>query len=276
MKKLLLLLLFPVCTLHAQQHFTLYFDTNKAVPTADSDKEFMAWISAHKDVEVSIIHGHADAVGADEDNKILSQNRADYVAGRLEQAGFVPKWQIKATGEEQSQTGPNAENRKVTVWYAPKKQPAKAHAPIAEATQEPEPATGPNAPAISVRSLAAEVQSAREGDRLELKNMNFEGGTSRILRSSENALLDLLDIMEQMPSLKIEIQGHICCSRNDPGELSLERARAVHDFLIKNGIDKSRLSYKGFGGTRPIHFIPEFDDRQREANRRVEIQIVAM
>ena len=45
-------------------------------------------------------------------------------------------------------------------------------------------------------------------------------------------------------------------------------------FLFNNNIDKSRLSYKGFGVTEPIHLIPEKDETERAANRRVEILIV--
>ena len=56
--------------------------------------------------------------------------------------------------------------------------------------------------------------------------------------------------------MKVEIQGHVCCTGSkadgldtDTGypNLSENRARAVYNFLIENGIDKSRLRYKGSG-----------------------------
>ena len=60
----------------------------------------------------------------------------------------------------------------------------------------------------------------------------------------------------------------------DRTDLSTQRAKAIHNFLVSNEIDKSRLSYKGFGSTQPIYPLPEKDETQRAANRRVEILIV--
>jgi outer membrane protein OmpA-like peptidoglycan-associated protein len=61
----------------------------------------------------------------------------------------------------------------------------------------------------------------------------------------------------------------------DRTELSTQRAKAIYNFLVVNGISKSRLSYKGFGSTQPIFPLPEKDETQRAANRRVEILIIA-
>ena len=47
---------------------------------------------------------------------------------------------------------------------------------------------------------------------------------------------ELLSVMQKNKKLKIEIQGHICCAPEDFGDLSTARARAVYDYLIKNGI----------------------------------------
>ena len=53
------------------------------------------------------------------------------------------------------------------------------------------------------------------------------------------------------------------------------RAKAINNFLVANGINEKRLTYKGFGSTQPIFPLPEKDEGQRSANRRVEIMIVA-
>jgi len=81
--------------------------------------------------------------------------------------------------------------------------------------------------------------------------------------------------MEEMPTLKISIEGHICCDSNDVTQLSLARAKLVYDYLVKNGIDAKRLSYKGFGATRPIHPLPELNENEQKENRRVEIRILS-
>ena len=93
---------------------------------------------------------------------------------------------------------------------------------------------------------------------------------------SQGTLYDLLFIMQNNPDLKIEIQGHICC-QTVPSvyNVSVSRARAVWMFLIKNGINKNRMTFKGYGTSRPIHPIPEKSAQEEEDNRRVEIMILS-
>jgi outer membrane protein OmpA-like peptidoglycan-associated protein len=59
----------------------------------------------------------------------------------------------------------------------------------------------------------------------------------------------------------------------DKQDLSTQRAKAIKNFLLMKGIDESRVTYKGFGSSQPIFPIPEKDESQRAANRRVEIVI---
>ena len=81
--------------------------------------------------------------------------------------------------------------------------------------------------------------------------------------------------MRDKPLLKIDIQGHICCQKNEENQISLRRAVAIYAFLIRNGIDKSRLSYKSFGSSKPIYPLPEKTEAEKVANRRVEIEIIS-
>ncbi|MBK8704459.1 MAG: OmpA family protein [Saprospiraceae bacterium] len=80
--------------------------------------------------------------------------------------------------------------------------------------------------------------------------------------------------MEDHPALKIRIQGHT----DNQGEadsnlvLSENRAKAVFNFLIDNGIDATRLSYLGFGESQPIDTNDTPEGRQN--NRRTEFVIV--
>ena len=81
--------------------------------------------------------------------------------------------------------------------------------------------------------------------------------------------------MVENPNLIIEIQGNICCADNDSTNLSTDRAIRVYEFLISKGISANRMTYIGFGITNPIHKIPELNERERIANRRVEIKIIS-
>jgi len=88
-------------------------------------------------------------------------------------------------------------------------------------------------------------------------------------------MYELLLVLQKNPNLKIEIQGHLCCMPTDRLDLSTQRAKAINNFLIANGVDERRLTYKGFGSSQPVFALPEINESQRAANRRVEIMIVA-
>ena len=49
----------------------------------------------------------------------------------------------------------------------------------------------------------------------------------------------------------------------------------VYEFLSSKGISTDRMTYIGFGVTNPIYKIPELNERERIANRRVEIKIIS-
>lgn len=56
--------------------------------------------------------------------------------------------------------------------------------------------------------------------------------------------------------------------------LSASRANAVYDYLISKGIDKKRVSWEGFGTTKPK--ADNTTEEGRQKNRRVEFEIVGM
>jgi len=96
-----------------------------------------------------------------------------------------------------------------------------------------------------------------------------------VVPKSEPVLYELLCIMVDNPKLVIEIQGHICCkSATQADPISSARAKAVYNYLIQNKIDRKRMTFKGYGVSRPIHPIPEKNALEEDENRRVEILIV--
>jgi outer membrane protein OmpA-like peptidoglycan-associated protein len=76
-------------------------------------------------------------------------------------------------------------------------------------------------------------------------------------------------------AVKIEISGHTDNVGTDQANqvLSENRAKAVYQYLIANGIDAGRLSYKGYGETQPI--ATNDMDEGRGKNRRTEFKIIA-
>jgi outer membrane protein OmpA-like peptidoglycan-associated protein/tetratricopeptide (TPR) repeat protein len=105
-----------------------------------------------------------------------------------------------------------------------------------------------------------------------LNNVFFETGSAALLPISITELTALKRLLEENPDLKIQINGHTdnVGSEDDNLQLSNARAKAVHDFLIAEGIAPERLRYKGFGESQPI----ESNDTPegRKLNRRTEFE----
>jgi outer membrane protein OmpA-like peptidoglycan-associated protein len=117
-----------------------------------------------------------------------------------------------------------------------------------------------------------EIVNLNIGERFILKNMNFNPGSDILLNESLPTLRKLLTILLENTSLKIRIEGHICCD-NGNADVSTKRAKKIYDYLVQNGVSSVRLSYIGLGNNYPL-VSPEVTEDDRIKNRRVEILIV--
>jgi len=121
------------------------------------------------------------------------------------------------------------------------------------------------------------------GESLVIRGINFDFGYHTILKKDMPSLQAVLSAMQQIPTLKLEIQGHVCCwpigqegFDKDTKEynLSYNRAKAVYDYLVSNGIAADRLTYNGYGMKKPLVW-PEKNKKNEYKNRRVEFKIVS-
>lgn len=103
-----------------------------------------------------------------------------------------------------------------------------------------------------------------------LNNIYFNFDLADLNHESKDELAQLVDILTKNKKIKIEISGHtdsIGSARyND--RLSLKRVNNVRDFLIENGISKSRIKAFGKGSREPL--ASNNDETGRRKNRRVE------
>lgn len=113
------------------------------------------------------------------------------------------------------------------------------------------------------------------GQKVVLKNIFFDYAKATLRSESYPELNRLLKLLTDYPKLKIEISGHTDNrgSRTTNVRLSNNRAKAVYDYLIANGIDASRLTYKGYGFDQPI--TSNDTDEGRQQNRRVEFKVLS-
>src|SRR5207237_917561 len=120
-----------------------------------------------------------------------------------------------------------------------------------------------------------EITDLNVGESVALEGLSFEPGRHIILKKSIETLHKLLDVLKNNKNLKIEIQGHVCCTDNGEDGMDLDtrqavlsenRAKFIYDYLVKSGISASRLTYKGYGRTRPkveIETTPEEEQMNR-------------
>lgn len=108
-----------------------------------------------------------------------------------------------------------------------------------------------------------------------LNNIYFERTKPTVLPASFPAIEKLAAALQRNPSVYISIIGHTdnVGDENDLRVLSEQRAQAIRLLLIEKGIASERITYFGYGGSRPI--APNDTEENKSKNRRVEIKIVA-
>ena len=236
-------------SLFAQEKVELFFDFNQNQPNLKSEIALKKWMKENQYAEVYQLQGYCDTVDTKDYNFKLAERRVRSVES------FFIQNQIKISdsiarisfGEAFEFSSNQAENRKVVFYYFTN---------------------------LENKSFSEKVKNSKKGELLNLKGMNFYNMSDKILPESESVLVQLFQIMKTNPTLKIEIQGHICCNPLEVQDISTKRAKTVYDYLVKNGIDKNRMDFKGFASSRPIYPLPEKDEAERIANRRVELLIL--
>lgn len=106
--------------------------------------------------------------------------------------------------------------------------------------------------------------------QFKVPNLNFAQSKSEISKESFASLDEIVSILRDNEGLNVLIEGHTD-NQGDWDEnlkLSNERVEQVKGYLIKQGIESSRIQAKGWGGTKPLS--TSTAEEKRRLNRRVE------
>lgn len=113
-----------------------------------------------------------------------------------------------------------------------------------------------------------------EARQYTLDDVHFDFGKATLRPESFKELEELLNYLKRKVHVRIEIAGHTDNIGNvrDNLLLSQQRANAIRNFLLKKGIDASRVIAKGYGAKEPV----ETNDTEegRQMNRRTEVRIL--
>jgi outer membrane protein OmpA-like peptidoglycan-associated protein len=286
MYKALLTLLFflylaPAFSQRETDTFHLYFDLG--IPTLNRMTEKKIDLLIYNDKIINgtniMIVGYADYLGTEDRNKHLSMHRAENVKDYLAKYGINAddiklcegKGEVKRMGAKDREGSPGDRRVDIVVNYRTRKIAPEKPKTVKITNQK-----------VNLNSID-EMNKLKPGTTFLLKNVYFPSGRHIIKPESRETLEKLFAILRDNPKMKISIEGHVCCiTADDPDALdidtyevtlSVNRARAIYNYLVAKGIDAGRLKYEGFGKRRPV-VIYENTEEDAEKNRRVEIRII--
>jgi len=124
-----------------------------------------------------------------------------------------------------------------------------------------------------IKQKEIDVQLIEKGQSYTINDILFESNSSKLKESSKIVLDGFSDWLIKNQKLNIEIQGHT----DDVGPnkanlaLSMDRSFSVMEYLLEKGISKERLSFKGYGETKPK--VPNNSSKLRMINRRTDFLI---
>jgi outer membrane protein OmpA-like peptidoglycan-associated protein len=120
-----------------------------------------------------------------------------------------------------------------------------------------------------------QIQEVVTGGAYSIKDINYGSNSANLAEESKSILEGFAEYLLENEDLKIEIRGHTDNVGSSSANLALssDRAFTVMDFLMQKGVPKSRLSFKGYGDTKPI--APNTTPEGKAKNRRTEFVILS-
>ncbi len=231
-----------------EEHHIL-LDSLKKLPNKDS-------LDVH-------IKGYTNSVGGENYNLELSRRRAENVKKELRQFTIISS---QGYGELGSTA---ADNRRVDILIHFKRDHVAVVGEIVEA------------PITEKETEIVSFSNPKKGDKITLRGIRFYPDRDVIMDESKEALNELVTFLKNNRKVKFKLIGHICCGdpmkpykdvknvRTGKDNLSEARAQALHNYLVKKGINKRRIRYLGMAFRQPTGKGDEFD-------RRVEIEITSV
>ena len=125
-------------------------------------------------------------------------------------------------------------------------------------------------PGIKVNRRGCPLRKQEDLDYLK-KGIQYEFGSAKLLPSSYPVLDAVIVLLEKIPEVKLEVQGHtdIIGTEDFNQKLSEDRAHSVTTYMESKGIAADRLRAIGFGTRMPL--ADNVTDEGRAKNRRVEL-----
>lgn len=126
------------------------------------------------------------------------------------------------------------------------------------------------------QTVNLKVEETKQGKAYKLNNILFATNSSVMNKQNQTIVEQFAEYLKLNPNMKVSIHGHTDNEGNPSDNLILseERAKAVYSYLTSKGVPASKLSYKGFGESKPL--FPNDNELHKSKNRRTEFYIESM
>jgi outer membrane protein OmpA-like peptidoglycan-associated protein len=273
--RLAFLFLFLSCCAHAQNDTVIrfYFDFNQA--DLKTMKNVFLKLDTKRWLPEVTLTGKADTSGNAAYNEWLSEQRLLAVEDLIGKQSYFKIAGRKSLGESAPAAKYNAVKERCVEVRLTRMQTGKPD----QSAKNTEKSVSNEALKLPVNSGTKVIPRAFDpndsliatGDVLVLNNIEFELNEVIVTLESYPELQHLVSMMKKNPTMRIHIRGHVCCA--PASELSNNRAKKIYYYLINQGINDERMTFKGYSNREPhpLYQSDLFDPH----HRRVEIEILS-
>ena len=122
-------------------------------------------------------------------------------------------------------------------------------------------------------TCAVPMKILKNEAKLQVHNIVFGYNSADLTEESFLELDKVVELLQQNPNLSIELSAHTDDRGQDAynDRLSLLRANAAMEYIVRKGIDRSRVTAAGYGEKMPL--VPNDSEENRSKNRRVEFKV---
>lgn len=268
MRALLLFgLLFVSSGIFAQKDTTIYVFFKQGSYTPNSSSNPMQKLDTTRWMKTVMLIGKTDTTGTDEFNRQLADWRLKTVNELIVKGKYFKVGKSVIAGEAQANLKQYVDSKERCVAIRITAKPGGKKPGSVQVTTEKQ--DQPTAAVRMPKNFHPDSAIAK-GDVIVLNNILFELNETIILPESYPELEQLLKVMKTNPTMRIHIKGHVCCA--PAMDLSMKRAQKIYSYLVRNGINDDRMTFKGYSNKspHPLYRTDLYDSR----HRRVEIEIL--
>jgi outer membrane protein OmpA-like peptidoglycan-associated protein len=127
--------------------------------------------------------------------------------------------------------------------------------------------------------VTLELSFLSAGAIVKLENIYYDFDKYNIRKDAAEELDRLVEIMNKYPKMKIEMRSHTDSRGSDSYNMTLSsnRAKSAAKYIVKEGINQSRIVYKGYGETVPVNGCTNgvpCSEEDHQLNRRTEFKVL--